>query len=132
VCAQFPLAAPAAMSGLAKGPALSRRKLKPSRVKSARVFFLPSVIPSEAMNHPETTEGNRKMKTTLKTAMIALALVGLTLGSSAQAAQPDCRVLAGYKLVARPGSKTPDKVPVYVCPHANHMTTGNCGFCCKS
>ena len=72
------------------------------------------------------------MKTAFKTAiftgvMLTMTTVGVVLGESAKkdASKYDCRVFAGYKLVSR-GGKIPDKVPIFVCPHADKMAAGKC------
>lgn len=72
------------------------------------------------------------MKTNLRTAVIATALLVASIGGVALATQTakdptkyDCRVIVGYQTINN-GNKPPLQVPVYKCPHADKMVAGKC------
>jgi len=87
-------------------------------------------------------KGRKKMKATLKAAVIASALIALALGGDARAGQDptkyDCRVVVGYRTVNL-GTKPPTtRQPIWECPHKDKMAAGQCetswlfGMRCRS
>lgn len=72
------------------------------------------------------------MKTTFKFSMNAI-ISTFVLGSVTLAAQTpkdptkyDCRVVVGYTRGVPNGSKSPNVIPIWACPHKDKMAAGQC------